>query len=160
MRESYRLRYKQILNWFVRSWNGEWAERNVGWETLKNLFLGNIQRKACGVKYIVVKPIEVINKLKENYWESFLILFKLDFEPLKNKNILNNDSFLNYGYLFNAVFMLSISQSFLVLEHTKYSLLCVHTGKLRTNNELNINTNLYPVPDLDVPFWGAFYSRC
>lgn len=112
----------------------------------------------------VVKPKSVLNRLakilKSKGVRFLLGVSLLDVDPEKSHLILASSSSthtLEYGYLFNTTGLQSdrVAQKFSI--GMKYTLLPFKGlyWKLDPKAPFQFTTNLYPVPDLNVPFLGV-----
>ncbi len=114
----------------------------------------------------VVNPIEVLIKLRsklEKYNVKFYYEHELDEvnEDLKiikvlNKN-LNKKINIRFGHLFNAAGLQAdkIAKKFNLAKHYEIFPFKGIYWRLNPNSKIKFNTNLYPVPDLNVPFLGV-----
>jgi L-2-hydroxyglutarate oxidase len=108
----------------------------------------------------VVKPILVVERLHQRLKErgvKFLMAnSELEFSP-NNQQIKLDSSTVTYGHLFNCAGLQAdrIAHSFDIGKH--YTMLPFKGSywQLKANAPFKFNTNLYPVPDLDVPFLGV-----
>jgi len=112
----------------------------------------------------VVKPIKVINRLRE---ELILRGVKIYYghksfvaQPEKQQLILGDGSKLNYGHLFNCAGLQADRVAKLFGVNDNYMILPFKGlyWQLKKNCPFELKTNLYPVPDLDVPFLGVHFS--
>ena len=112
----------------------------------------------------VVKPIKVINRLQEELFSKGVkFIFS---EPQwslyeKEKAIkLKNNERINYGHLINCAGLHAdrVAHKFRIGEDF---ILMPFKGiyyQIKLKSKLKIKTNLYPVPDLDLPFLGVHFS--
>ena len=113
---------------------------------------------------VVVKPLTVINQLK-NELETRGVEFLCDegdinIIPDKKQLSLSDGSLLKYGHLFNCTGLQSdrIAKVFDVgLNYTLIPFKGLY-WQLRENSAIRLRTNLYPVPDLDMPFLGVHFT--
>ena len=109
----------------------------------------------------IVKPIEVVRKLKKELQGKGVdfLFFKKDWEvDPKQKIISFNDSTkLAYDHLINCAGLQSdrVAQKFNIANN--YTMLPFKGSywQFKDNAPFKFNTNLYPVPDLEVPFLGV-----
>lgn len=112
----------------------------------------------------VTKPLVVIQRMAQELTEQGIVL-QLNQKgwtanPKNSTITLRNGSVINYGYLFNCggLQALNIAKQF-GIEHTLRAL--PFKGlywELKQPHQLHIPCNLYPVPDLDVPFLGVHFT--
>tara|TARA_B100001173_G_scaffold309009_1_gene320465 strand:- start:1730 stop:2962 length:1233 start_codon:yes stop_codon:yes gene_type:complete len=112
----------------------------------------------------VVKPLKVIEELRndlENKGVQFMFNEKnYLFEPESKKIILSNGSTLNYRHLFNCTGLQAdrIAHKFGIgKEYTLIPFRGLY-WQLKKNCTIKLRTNLYPVPDLNVPFLGIHFT--
>ena len=112
----------------------------------------------------VVNPIEVIQNLQNDLLEKGVKFFfnkfkwKLDF---KDKNInFHNGPLISYGHLINATGLQAdlIAHQFGVGMEYKLLPFKGYYWKLKKECPFSLNTNIYPVPDLNVPFLGIHFT--
>ena len=116
----------------------------------------------------VVKPKKIIealsNKLKRIGVEIFLDKEAINFEPEKKNLFINQRShkqkFLNqisYGYLFNTTGLQAdkVAQEFNIARNLTILPFKGIYWQLDPKAPFEFKTNLYPVPDLDMPFLGV-----
>ena len=112
----------------------------------------------------VVKPIKVVRQLQQDLIDQgvkFIYCAKqFEPQPEKQRIKLSDGTQLSYGHLFNCTGLQAdrVSQLFGVGE--QYTLLPFKGlyWQLRANCPFQPCTNLYPVPDLNVPFLGVHFS--
>ncbi len=97
------------------------------------------------------KGIKIINSVKD---------WKLDKKT--SQIFLNKGVHIKYGYLINSAGLQAdkIAHEFDVGFDYKIIPFKGIYWKLRKNCSININLNLYPVPDLNVPFLGVHFTPC
>tara|TARA_B100000212_G_C27379509_1_gene536331 strand:- start:1245 stop:2459 length:1215 start_codon:yes stop_codon:yes gene_type:complete len=113
---------------------------------------------------VVVKSKIVLNKLESELREKgvkfFLHQKNWDVDPLKCIFFLDNGNKINYGHLINCSGLHAdrVAKKFNIGE--KYRLFPFKGiyWALRNNSEIKINRNIYPVPDLNVPFLGVHFT--
>ncbi len=112
----------------------------------------------------VVNPLEIINELKKEIQNKDVkILYSL-------KNIIPNEKLdcvevdrkikIKYGHFINATGLQAdkIAKNFNVgLDYKIIPFKGIY-WKLRDNCPINVNLNLYPVPDLNIPFLGVHFT--
>ena len=112
----------------------------------------------------VVKPIRVIERLRDELIERGVKVlyaqhhFKV--RSLAKQLVLSDGTTLNYGHLFNCTGLQAdrVAQQFGVAE--TYTILPFKGlyWQLKADCPFQPRTNLYPVPDLDVPFLGVHFT--
>ena len=112
----------------------------------------------------VVKPKEIIERLQinlENSGVKTLASFT-DYElDIKRKIIKkNNGDLINFDYLFNCCGMNAIKIAKKCYVGNQYKVIPFKGiyWKLNGINLTNFNTNIYPVPDLKMPFLGVHFT--
>ena len=113
---------------------------------------------------VVVKSKIVLNKLESELREKgvkfFLHQKNWDVDPLNCIFFLDNGNKINYGHLINCsgLYADRVAKKFNVGE--KYRLFPFKGiyWAVRNNSEIKINRNIYPVPDLNVPFLGVHFT--
>ena len=112
----------------------------------------------------VVKPIEVIKRLQQELTDRGVQIIhcgkKFEPKPEEQELKLFDGTQLSYGHLFNCTGLQAdrIAQLFGVGE--QYTLLPFKGiyWQLKADCPIQPRTNLYPVPDLNVPFLGVHFS--
>ena len=112
----------------------------------------------------VVKPLSVVRRLRQDLIDQgvkmFLGLHDFKVRPMEKQLALPDGTVLNYCHLFNCTGLQAdrVAKAFGVGEH--YTLLPFKGlyWQLKTNCPIQPRTNLYPVPDLDVPFLGVHFT--
>ena len=112
----------------------------------------------------VVKPLSIIRRLRLDLIESgvrFIYgLQNCDYQPLKRLIQLPDGTQLSYGHLFNTAGLQAdrVAKTFGV--GSNYSLLPFKGlyWQLKPSFPFKLRTNLYPVPDLSVPFLGVHFT--
>ena len=81
-------------------------------------------------------------------------------DKLRKSITLRNGLVLNYGYLVNStgIHALEIAKKFDVGDRYKVIPFKGNYWALKNPGSFNITTNLYPVPDLNVPFLGVHFT--
>ena len=113
---------------------------------------------------VVVKSKIVINKLESELREKgvniFLYQKNWDVDTSKCTITLDNGKKMKYGHLINCSGLYAdiVAKKFNVGE--KYRLFPFKGiyWAVRKNSEIKINRNIYPVPDLNVPFLGVHFT--
>jgi len=108
----------------------------------------------------VVKPMLVIKRLKERLKErgvNFLMANNKIVFVANNQKVILNYHAVNYGHLFNCAGLQSdrVAHNFDVGKELTMLPFKGSYWQLKKNTPFNFNTNLYPVPDLEVPFLGV-----
>jgi len=109
----------------------------------------------------VVKPLSVIQRLQERLCEkgvNFILSqnnWKLS--SCKKKVILDDKPSLSYGHLFNCAGLQSDKVAHLFDVGRNFTMLPFKGSyyELKEDAPFHFNTNLYPVPDLELPFLGV-----
>ncbi len=112
----------------------------------------------------VVNPLEVLFRLKEILEEHEIIIqTKSEFTtkiPLENRIETSNGDFIEYKHLINTagIQACKISSQFGV--KTQYNVIPFkgEYWKLKSNSKIRVPSNLYPVPDLNIPFLGIHFT--
>ena len=116
----------------------------------------------------VVKPKSVVDRLKRRLQEMG-VDFRLGYflhtaDPVQQKLFLTTTSgenvTLSYGHLFNASGLQAdtVAKQFGLAKGYKMLPFKGIYWKLDPASNIRINTNLYPVPDLNVPFLGVHFT--
>ena len=112
----------------------------------------------------VVNPKEVVFRLKEELLKKGLKIFtaekKWKIDPINNELTLSDGVKIIYDYLFNAAGLWAdkIAHKFNI---GKEYILIPFKGNywdIKQQSKIKIKTNLYPVPDLNLPFLGVHFS--
>ncbi|MBO8240516.1 L-2-hydroxyglutarate oxidase [Prochlorococcus marinus XMU1412] len=112
----------------------------------------------------VVKPLDVINKLIYLLEDKDVKIFKSVTKWHLNKKtselLVNDNTRIKFGHFINSSGLQAdkIAQKFEVGLNYKIIPFKGIYWKLRENAPFNINLNLYPVPDLNVPFLGVHFT--
>lgn len=107
------------------------------------------------------KVIEQLVKDLEDKGVEFSYEAKISKYPSNNNRIeLNNVTQIDFGYLFNCagLYAVEIAQKFDVGLEFKVIPFKGSYWQLKKNCQLDIPSNLYPVPDLDLPFLGIHFT--
>lgn len=112
----------------------------------------------------VVKPISVVRRLREDLTDRGVKMLygegHFEARPVEQQVKLSDGTELSYGHLFNCTGLQSdrVAMSFGVGDH--YTLLPFKGlyWQLKANCPIQPHTNLYPVPDLSVPFLGVHFT--
>ena len=112
----------------------------------------------------VVNPLDVINQLKKELREVGVKIIT----NAKNWTFNRNESYItldqniqiNFGYVINSsgLYADQVAHKFNVAKDYKIIPFKGIYWKLRNNSPFNIDVNLYPVPDLNVPFLGVHFT--
>ena len=112
----------------------------------------------------VVKPIEVIEALESDLKERGVEILKLidDFKVITNRKeiLLKKENKVEYDHLINCSGLQSdkVAHSFGIGRNYKIMPFKGLYWRIKKNAPLKIKTNLYPVPDLNVPFLGIHFT--
>tara|TARA_B100002051_G_C16725157_1_gene634862 strand:+ start:825 stop:2054 length:1230 start_codon:yes stop_codon:yes gene_type:complete len=112
----------------------------------------------------VVKPLSVVQRLRQDLADQGVKMYQsqqsFKARPTQQQLTLSNGSVLSYGYLFNCTGLQAdrVARSFGV--GYKYIILPFKGlyWQLKDNCPFQLRTNLYPVPDLSVPFLGVHFT--
>ena len=112
----------------------------------------------------VVNPKEVLNKLQKELKEKGINFYtsekSWEIDTKKKYITLTNGTKIKYGFFINASGLNSdkIAKKFDVgLEYKIIPFKGLY-WEIKNNCPINFNTNLYPVPDLNVPFLGVHFT--
>ena len=112
----------------------------------------------------VVKPKEVIKRL-ENELKEKGVVFKLNqydwkIDPNKRLIYLKNNEKINFGHLINCAGLRAdeVAHKFDIGKNLKLLPFKGLYWEIKESSKIKINTNLYPVPDLNVPFLGVHFT--
>jgi L-2-hydroxyglutarate oxidase len=109
----------------------------------------------------IVNPLLVINRLKDNLEKKGVkfYFFEKDWSLNEQENeiILSNKSSLQYDFVFNCAGLQSDRVAHKFGLGKQYTMLPFKGSywQLKKNSPFKFDTNLYPVPDLEVPFLGV-----
>ena len=112
----------------------------------------------------VVNPYSILSSLKMKLLSYGVIIKKNErkwsVKPKLNKVILSDGTFLNYDYFFNCggLYADKIAKEFNLGENYILIPFKGNYWKLKKESRIKICTNLYPVPDLDLPFLGVHFT--
>ncbi len=112
----------------------------------------------------VVKPKTVLNRLEKELREKGVI-FRLnqsewEINALKRLITLNNNEKVSYSHLINCAGLRADEVAYKFDIGLNYKLLPFKGlyWQVKSSSKIKINTNLYPVPDLNVPFLGVHFT--
>jgi len=112
----------------------------------------------------VVKPIEVINTLKielKNLGVEIYTNISKWMVDIRSKKIqLNNNYSINYEHVINCAGLNAdkVAHSFDVGKNYRIMPFKGVYWQIKKSSKIKIKTNLYPVPDLDLPFLGVHFT--
>ena len=112
----------------------------------------------------VVKPISVVRRLRQELCDHGVKMYQgqNDFKarPSQQKLILSDGTELSYGHLFNCTGLQADRVARVFGTGNQYTLLPFKGlyWQLKANCPFQPRTNLYPVPDLSVPFLGVHFT--
>ena len=112
----------------------------------------------------VVNPLDVVNQLKKELLEAGVKIItsakNWNFNRISSYITLDQNTRINFGYLINSAGLYAdqVAQKFDVGKDYKIIPFKGIYWKLRNDSPFNININLYPVPDLNVPFLGVHFT--
>lgn len=112
----------------------------------------------------VVKPIEIINQLEKEICEKGVTIIKnsqiTDINLNKKKIFFEDNSYTSYKYFFNCAGLQSDRIAQLCNLAKRFTILPFKGlyWKIKDTKKYNIKTNVYPVPDLSVPFLGVHFT--
>ena len=115
-------------------------------------------------KTAVVKPKEVLFQLEKELKNKGVRFFKNnrleEVNPSERFILINNSTKINYDYAFNTTGLQSDRIATMFKVKHPYILLPFKGlyWKLKSNTPINIKCNVYPVPDLNVPFLGVHFT--
>jgi L-2-hydroxyglutarate oxidase LhgO len=112
----------------------------------------------------LVNPLAILNHLEQNLQSTGVSFFKnakVEHIQAQDALIKTPEADFSYGYLFNTagVFADVIAKEFGIAQ--KYSILPFRGSyyQLSEKSKVQINSLIYPVPDLRVPFLGVHFMR-
>ena len=112
----------------------------------------------------VVKPKIVLNQLEKELRQK-KVVFKLNqknwqVNPKKREVYLNNGEVLSYSHYINCSGLRAdeVARKFELAENFTLIPFKGIYWEIKNKLQFNINTNLYPVPDLNVPFLGVHFT--
>ena len=115
-------------------------------------------------KTSVIKPLKVVRALQNELKEKGVV-FEMErngWKPNKSNNTLDlgNGVLINYGYLFNCSGLFADKVAHLFGVGLEYSLMPFKGlyWQLKQDCPLRPKCNIYPVPDLSVPFLGVHFT--
>ena len=112
----------------------------------------------------VVKPLNVVRRLRQHLVDRGVKMLQGQHQfkarPTQQKFELCDGTILNYGHLFNCTGLQAdrVAQEFGVGDHFTLLPFKGLYWQLKANCPIQLQTNLYPVPDLTVPFLGVHFS--
>ena len=112
----------------------------------------------------VVNPKEIMMQLEKELKENGVIFLKNEkiekISPKEKRIYTRINNIYEYKYFFNCAGLQSDKIAHLCNVGKEYSILPFKGlyWKLKNNNKYKINTNIYPVPDLSVPFLGVHFT--
>lgn len=112
----------------------------------------------------VTNPLLVIRALSQSLGQQrvdfYLGSSDYEIDTSSSKILLKNNLALDYGYLVNAagVHSLEIAHQFSLGSNYKMMPFKGNYWMLKDPSKFNVTTNLYPVPDLSVPFLGIHFT--
>ena len=112
----------------------------------------------------VVNPLDVINQLKKELEEAGVKIIRNIKNWTFNRNLscinIDQNIQINFGYVINSAGLYAdkVAHKFDVGNDYKIIPFKGIYWKLRNNSPFNIDVNLYPVPDLNVPFLGVHFT--
>jgi (S)-2-hydroxyglutarate dehydrogenase len=112
----------------------------------------------------LVNPLEILNHLEQSLQSTGVLISKnthVEEIQVANSLLKTTRGEFSYGYLFNTagVFADVIARKFGIAQ--KYSILPFRGSyyQLSEKSKIRINSLIYPVPDLRVPFLGVHFMR-
>lgn len=112
----------------------------------------------------VVNPIDIIKRLRLELEEKGIKIFtsSLNWKLNKNLSVINidNKKEINFEHFINSsgLYADRVAHKFSVAQNFKIIPFKGIYWKLRKNCPIKFNVNLYPVPDLNVPFLGVHFT--
>ena len=113
---------------------------------------------------VVVKPIRVVRRLRQELADRGVNMREgqhgFEAHPKQRQLTLSDGTELSYGHLFNCTGLQAdlVAQSFGVGDHYKLLPFKGLYWQLKADCPFQLRTNLYPVPDLSVPFLGVHFT--
>tara|TARA_A100001035_G_scaffold277450_1_gene274269 strand:- start:854 stop:2071 length:1218 start_codon:yes stop_codon:yes gene_type:complete len=113
---------------------------------------------------VVVKPLEIISNLEKELKEKGVTFLKginiKKISKIEQKIYSSENSIFNYKYLFNCAGLQSDRIAHLCGIGLKYTILPFKGlyWQVKNSDKFKIGTNIYPVPDLSVPFLGVHFT--
>ncbi len=124
----------------------------------------SIERGLWSPGTVVVNPKEVLVQLEKELSEHGVIFFKGEtlyrvFPGEKNIRLSSGKS-INYGHLINCTGLYAdkVAKCFGVGENYFLFPFKGNYWEVKKDSPIQLNTNLYPVPDLNVPFLGVHFT--
>ena len=115
-------------------------------------------------KTLVVKPLEIIKQLETELKDKGIVFLKEKFIKSINKSekkIITQDNVsYKYKYFFNCAGLQSDRVAHICNVGKNFTILPFKGlyWKLKNNDKFKIKTNIYPLPDLSVPFLGVHFT--
>ena len=112
----------------------------------------------------VVNPLEVINSLKLELKklgvEIYTNISKWEVDIISKKMKLNNNYSISYGHVINSAGLNAdkVAHSFDVGKQYRIMPFKGIYWQIKKSSKIKIKTNLYPVPDLGLPFLGVHFT--
>lgn len=113
---------------------------------------------------VVINPKEILMQIENELIEKGVLILKNQtikkIFPEKKEIHTNDNSIFKFKYFFNCAGLQSDRIAHLCNVGEKYTILPFKGlyWKLKNSNKFNIKTNIYPVPDLSVPFLGVHFT--
>ncbi len=113
---------------------------------------------------VVVKPLAVLKRLESELLDKGVQILRGEHSwkpnPANSFITLRNGSRLYYGHLINCAGLLAdkVAHSFNVGLNYKLLPFKGSYWQIKKDSKIKINTNLYPVPDLNTPFLGIHFT--
>lgn len=112
----------------------------------------------------VCNPKEILLTLEKELIERNVHIFKGvlidEVNQIEKKIKLNNSNYVHYGYLYNSAGLHAdkVAKKFKVGSNYKLIPFRGSYWQLRKDSPFDVKTNLYPVPDLNMPFLGVHFT--
>ena len=112
----------------------------------------------------VTKPIAVIKRLEQELTEKGIHIKKgitiNEVNATGRRLVLSDNEWIEYGHLFNCAGLYSneIAKKFGIARNYKIMPFKGLYWKIKDNSDIKITRNLYPVPDLNMPFLGVHFT--
>ena len=113
----------------------------------------------------VVDPLRIIKTLEKELIERGVTFIKgiksMKFNKKLRRINLANQEYISYGFLFNCAGLQAdkIAHQFEIGKEFKIIPFKGQYWKLRKDSKIKLRRNIYPVPDLNVPFLGVHFTR-
>ncbi len=124
----------------------------------------NTGRAIWSPNTVVVNALKIVQSLEEELIKKGVIIFKgqnnLKFTKHTNKIILKDSYEISYGHLFNCAGLYAdvIAHKFDIGKAYKIIPFKGQYWMLKKDSKIRVNCNIYPVPDLNVPFLGVHFT--